>query len=152
MACAICSRSVNISSYYTDPHLCMSSSLRSWICCGPECWKTTKRTGEEFTRYLFSFPLSHLSNSVSIPMHARILWNFLSPSSPQNKNHNYSVPEFVCLCFCENSCFLACMHGIVLNRWSSSFNVLPIRTQMEYFGWMCVVMMSHNVCLGPNLW
>ncbi len=43
-----------------DPHLCTSSSLKLWTCFGLECWKTTKRIGEEFTRYSALLLLHHL--------------------------------------------------------------------------------------------
>lgn len=37
-----------------DLLLCMSSSQKWWTCCGPGCWKTTRRTGDESTRYGYS--------------------------------------------------------------------------------------------------
>lgn len=43
-----------------DPHLCTSSSLKLWTCFGLECWKTTRRIGEEFTRYSALLILHHI--------------------------------------------------------------------------------------------
>lgn len=31
--------------------LCMNNSQRWWTCCGQGCWKTTRKTGDESTRY-----------------------------------------------------------------------------------------------------
>lgn len=54
-----------------DLPLCMSSSQKWWTCCGPGCLKTTRRTGDEFTRYgyssvLFCQGLFKLSLSASL--------------------------------------------------------------------------------------